>query len=134
MESFIATIGGVDFPLRPESPIQSANADMRSTPKGFWISGNTLNLIGSQDVSYSMVYFAGVPSLSASNPQNWLILSAPNVYLYASLLESAPFIRDDDRINIWGSAYLNAMNALKTQDEFARYSPSPRQRVDFATP
>ena len=58
-------------------------------------------------------------------------MANPNVYLYASLLEAAAYMQDDDRIPIWRSGYENAMDALRRQDDYSRYSPTPRQRVDF---
>lgn len=32
---------------------------------------------------------------------NWLLTAHPDIYLYASLVESAPFIRDDERVALW---------------------------------
>jgi len=95
-------------------------------PSGYWIGGNTLYLNCNTDYAYRMVYFSGVPSLSASSTQNWLVVANPNVYLYASLLEAAAYMQDDDRIPIWRSGYENAMDALRRQDDYARYSPTPR--------
>lgn len=32
---------------------------------------------------------------------NWLLTRHPDAYLFAALVESAPFIRDDDRLGLW---------------------------------
>ena len=48
-----------------------------------------------------MVYRANIPPL-ASNGANWLLTLAPDLYLYGALLESAPYIKEDGRIQTWG--------------------------------
>lgn len=131
MEAFIVTVAGIETALKPTPPDRSTNRAISPIPDGFWIGGNTLYLNCNTDYAYRMVYFSGVPSLSASNTQNWLIQQDASVYLYASLLEAAAYMQDDDRIPVWRSGYDNAMGALRRQDDYARYSPAPRQRVDF---
>lgn len=103
-------------------------------PTGYYITNNTLNVIGSDDYTYRMVYFAGVPSLTSIAPQNWLILDDPSLYLYATLLEASVYMRDDSRTQLFGTGYQTALAGLQRQDDYVRYSPSPRQRMDFITP
>jgi hypothetical protein len=93
---------------------------------------NTIVLNG-DDLDYRLVYFSGVPPLSDAAPQNWLITTYPNVYLYAALLEAMPFLKDDARINVWGAGYANAIAALAAQDDRLRYV-HPRVRAAGATP
>ena len=47
---------------------------------------------------------------------NWLTDYAPNLLLFAALLEATPFLKNDDRINTWQSFYQSAANALNTED------------------
>lgn len=112
----------------------AANASIQVIPDCFYQIGNAIYLNCNTDYAYRMVYYAGIPSLSGANQTNWLILRNPNVYLYATLLELAPYLKDDDRINVWGSGYQNAIAALQRQDDHIRFGPSPRQRVDFLAP
>lgn len=98
MEAFIVTVAGIETALKPTPPDRSTNRAISPIPDGYWIGGNTLYLNCNTDYSYRMVYFSGVPSLSASNTQNWLIQQDASVYLYASLLEAAAYMQDDDRI------------------------------------
>lgn len=51
-------------------------------------------------------------SLSDSDPTNWLITNAPDLYLYASLLEAAPYIRDMDMMGVWQDRYERAKQEL----------------------
>ena len=63
-------------------------------------------------------YWRKVDSLSDSNPTNWLLDDHPDIYLYGALLESAPFLKDDNRIPVWGQRYEAALEELTamTQD------------------
>jgi hypothetical protein len=73
-----------------------------------------------RNYSIEMVYRANIPSL-ATNAGNWLLTLAPDLYLYGTLLESAPYIKEDGRIQTWGlglTAALNDLNALGLASAF----------------
>lgn len=70
----------------------------------------------SNTYNYTLNYIAKVPSLSNTNPTNTILQLAPDVYLYASLLEAAPYLKDDVRVELWGKAYANAVAMLIEQD------------------
>jgi len=96
-------------------------------PRYYTIVGGTLELVpiptGSTEVE--IMYYSKIPSLSATVPTNWLLSSAPDLYLYASLLQSAPYLRDDPRISTWGGIYSQLLADLKIANERAEYSGSP---------
>lgn len=72
----------------------------------------------SPDESYSgeVIYFQAQTALSDLAPSNDILDRAPDVYLYGSLLASAPFLVNDERIRTWGDLYLNAKNELNATD------------------
>ena len=78
---------------------------------------------------YSMWYFQKVPPLTDTNLTNWLLTAAPDLYLYAALLESAPFLVDDKRIETWSGLYGRSMTSLLAQDARSRYRPHGRIRA-----
>lgn len=55
----------------------------------------------SADTTLSLVYFQTVPPLAADEDSNWLLDKYPDLYLYGSLIASAPFLKDDDRLQMW---------------------------------
>lgn len=59
-----------------------------------------------------------------------VVLNArPSIYLYGSLIHSAPFLRDDARIQVWGAAYENAITAANEEHQRSRTQGSRlRQR------
>lgn len=54
--------------------------------------------------------------LDEDTQTNWLTTYAPNVLLYAALLEAAPFLKNDERIGTWQAAYDRAAQALDGED------------------
>lgn len=70
------------------------------------------------DSTYTIkgVYYKKLDVLSDSNTSNWLITDAPDLILFASLVEAKAFIMDDPRIVLWEGRYINARDMLEQQD------------------
>lgn len=70
------------------------------------------------DAAYPMeiLYYELPPLLDETNQTNWLSEFAPNVLLYGSLVEATPFIKDDQRVQLWQSYYDRALSALNGED------------------
>lgn len=77
------------------------------------------------DVEIEMVYYGKIPALSDSNTSNWLLLKAPDVYLYGALVHAAPFLMDDQRISVFGSFYSQRIEALNDESQKSLHSGSP---------
>ena len=60
----------------------------------------------------------------AEETDNWLLLEAPDVYLYGALLHSAPYLADDQRVAVWAQLYGAAVQRLNEVSEDARFSGS----------
>jgi len=63
-----------------------------------------------------IAYYELPKPLDDSNQTNWLTTYAPNVLLYAALLEATPFLKNDERIPTWQAAYDRAAQALNGED------------------
>lgn len=83
-------------------------------PIYFAVFGDEMELAPTPNEAYSleMIYRANIPALSESNTTNWLLTLAPDLYLYGVLLESAPYMKEDERISTWGSGFALAFNDL----------------------
>lgn len=77
------------------------------------------------DVEIEMVYYGKITALSDSNTSNWLLLKAPDVYLYGALVHAAPFLMDDQRISVFGSFYSQRIEALNDESQKSLHSGSP---------
>ena len=66
----------------------------------------------------TIVYYKAIVGLATTSP-NWLLTSHPDIYLYATLLEAAPFLGDDARIGTWQSALKECLGQLIGQEQRA---------------
>jgi hypothetical protein len=89
-------------------------------PKVFSVIGDSIYLAPTPDYDYTLdiVYKGLVPSLE-SNGTTWLMTRYPNVYLYATLCEMAPYIKDDARMAMWEAKYNNAIDSVNSQDWYS---------------
>jgi hypothetical protein len=69
------------------------------------------------EYDYKLFYFQKIPPLSDENTSNWLLESAPDVYLYAALLEAEPYVKNDKRVPLWAAAYQAAIADLQDQND-----------------
>tara|TARA_R110000796_G_scaffold99184_9_gene207139 strand:- start:1979 stop:2608 length:630 start_codon:yes stop_codon:yes gene_type:complete len=77
-----------------------------------------------QDIDFELMYYQKIAALSDSNTTNWLLTYAPDVYLYGSLLHSAPYLKEDERVTVWGQLYAAAVVQLNLQSERVKNSGS----------
>lgn len=75
--------------------------------------------------TFELEYFAALPALDSINQTNWLLAKYPDVYLYGALCESAPFLRDDDRLQTWGARFGSAMQEVIDASKKRRFSGGP---------
>lgn len=104
---------------------RAANEDETGTPRMYTHADGQFQLYPtpSVDTDFELLYYQKIPSLS-SNADNWLLLEAPDVYLYGSLLHSAPYLAEDQRVAVWAQMYSAAVARLNESSESARYSGS----------
>ena len=103
-----------------------ATSDVAAQPRYFTVFGNELELAPSPDAAYTieMVYRQNVPAL-ASNGSNWLLAMAPDLYLYGALLETAPYIKEDARIQTWGLGFTAALTDLNNLGLTSTFNAGP---------
>lgn len=77
-----------------------------------------------EDTDFELLYYQKIPALSDSNTTNWLLSYAPDVYLYGSLLHSAPYLKEDERVQVWAQLYSAAVVQLNAQSERVKNSGS----------
>jgi len=88
-------------------------------PKFFGVVGTEFRFVPTPDAAYTaeIVYFANLNKLSSSVATNFLLTSSPDAYLYGSLLQAAPYLQDDARIQVWATLYERALNDLQVADD-----------------
>jgi hypothetical protein len=112
------------------------SANTAGQPCYFTIFGDEIELAPTPDQDYAieMVYRKNIPAL-ASNSTNWLLTLAPDAYLYGMLLESAPYIKEDERIQTWAAGFSNAIESLNRLGLTSTFNAGPMTvRISGQTP
>ena len=65
---------------------------------------------------FEVLYYERVQPLDSTNQTNWFTIYAPQALLYGSLLQSMPFLKNDERMGMWQQNYDLIMQTLKTED------------------
>lgn len=65
---------------------------------------------------FELLYWELPALLGDDNQTNWLTEYAPNLLLYASLLETAPYLKADQRVQTWMGLYDRAAQAISGED------------------
>lgn len=96
-------------------------------PVAYAIQGGSMLIRPPSDQAYNVElhYYQALTALVDDADTNWLLTNYPDVYLYGSLVHSAPYLEDDARLQVWIGLYDRAVGALKGESARAIYSGSP---------
>lgn len=126
------SIGGYDVALEPLPSENATNDRLGGVAYGYSVEGSNIRIVGgSGSDAYTLTYYAKLTPLCPTCTTNWAIQDAPDLYLYAALLETAPYIQDDARVAVWSAGYQAAKESLQRVSDEARFSPSARAKPDF---
>jgi hypothetical protein len=95
LQRLTVTSGGVTRALEYIA-LANVGTEVAEAPGYYSFEAGKLRIYGTSDGQpYTLHYLPGMEPLSDSNTSNWLLANAPDLYLYASCLEGAKYIRDD---------------------------------------
>jgi len=109
--------------------------DQTGDPQVFSIVGNEIQLWPWISGSYTgeLTYWKRLAPLSGGSA-NWVLLNHPDVYLYGALLQSAPYLKADDRIAVWGSLFTAGVASIIAADKVERFAPHIAMPINVFTP
>ena len=88
-------------------------------PKGFEVVGSQFRFKPAPGtaVTATLIYYAKPATLVTTSAETNTLFPtvAPDLYLYASLLEAESFIQDDPRLPVWKAAYAEGVASLNGQ-------------------
>jgi hypothetical protein len=103
-----------------------------NVPTHYTFLNNAIKTAGTGAASYVLDYYKAFTALASDSDTNWLLTNAPDAYLFAALLESAPFIADLESVNLWAGMYRSTVSALNRSTMkpaggslFVRGTPGP---------
>ena len=125
------SIGGA--PLLFVPPEQLAGGS--GIPGSYTIVGRTLFLGPAPNgaTEIDLVYQSGVPPLSDATQTNWLLDTAPDAYLFGSLVEAEVYIGEDQRAQGWLARREAAFAGLEAADRKLRWGSPLQIRVSGIT-
>lgn len=111
--------GPPDSPFQPTAPYQAQTTG----PNYFSIVGSNILLMPpytvSAPLSLDLFYYAALSALSATATTNWALTKYPDLYLYGALVHSAPYLKADERIQLWESAYQRILSDIQVEADRA---------------
>ena len=105
---------------------RAAQENAAGTPRMYTHADGQFQMYPTPDATtdFELLYYQKLAALSSSNADNWLLLEAPDVYLYGALLHSAPYLAEDERVGVWAQMYSAAVQRLNQVSEDAMFSGS----------
>lgn len=105
------------------------NLNTSGQPAYYAITAGEIEVYPVPDGTYTaeLYYMANLPALSDSNTSNWLLEYYPDAYLYGSLIHSAPYLKDDARLQIWAALYQSAIDGINAESEKSKFGGSGRR-------
>ncbi len=111
------------------------HAERQGQPGLYTIIGEKLYLapVPDRDGELRIAYYGEIEPLGREQVNNPMLVVAPDLYLYASLLESIPFTRNSGAREAWQGFYNGAKARLQASEDRGRYtsnlSMKPARRI-----
>lgn len=113
------------------SDFANRKATRRISTREFTVANRNLRLIGNitveTPVTIELWYYRKVPFFPTlgEDETSWVVEDFFDVYLYTVLKHTAPFLREDDRLNTWGALQAAAMQSAMDDSLERKYAGSP---------
>jgi hypothetical protein len=109
----VASSGGESWALQYAAPERfTETANSAAVPSSYTYLANAIKVAGTGAASYTLDYYQAFASLSADADTNWVLTNAPGIYLYASLIEAGPFLKDDGILQRWAGMLSTSIAAV----------------------
>lgn len=113
--------------VTPEQALEESQVySAAQQPLFYTMIGEQFQVVPAPDGSYDaeLLYYGKIPALSDSVATNWLLTESPDLYLYAALVQTAPYLKEDERLSIWAGLYQKLFDDMMLADERARIGSS----------
>jgi len=85
-------------------------------PQYYTVIGSELQIFPVADKAYTAELTYIKRLAAASTATNFILTDYPDAYLYGALVQSAPYLKDDNRIQVWGTLFTAALEDICNSD------------------
>jgi hypothetical protein len=105
------------------------NLNTSGSPSYYAITAGEIEVYPVPDGTYTaeLYYYSSIQALGDSNATNWLLDNHKDAYLYGALVHSAPYLKDDARLQMWAALYQSAVDAINAESEKSKFGGSGRR-------
>lgn len=115
VQRITATVGDAEYNLDYRSPDYSTTL---TYPNSYALESNQIRIFGaSTGQAYKLYYIAALSALSDTNTTNWLLTNSPDLYMYATALEAAKYIRDAQEVSLLAPMVAGLVDAVRRKAE-----------------
>lgn len=118
-----SALGWVDYVTPDIFFARYASANSASS-NGYTIFGDELIFPTTPAGDVELWYYKKLTALATST--NTLFTVNPDLYLYAALTASAPYLLNDKRIQVWEGLYGQTRDSVNKAHQMGRYGAAPR--------
>ena len=106
---------------------RKASVNAQGVPSNYTLVSNNFVLAPRPTISgkINMTYYKIPAPMSDTIPSNEYLEVCPDLLLYASLAESAPFLMDDPRLVTWEQLYSRGLTSITKSDEQSEFPAQP---------
>lgn len=126
--SMVSISTGTGTPVAAMGSVEFAGIDhaITGTPRFYCIVDGSISFAPADaDAAITLVYRRTLPALTTVNATNWLLTRAPDIYLYAALIQAEAFIAEDDRLALWKGALDEAISELRVDGSRRKWGAGP---------
>jgi hypothetical protein len=95
----------------------------------YTVTSESIIIDPAPETEFTLVYsgYCTLAGLSDSNTTNWLLDDHPDAYLFGSLCMAEAFLKDDERVAVWKSAWDEALSEIIREANEKRTPAGPLQ-------
>lgn len=90
-----------------------------ATPLYYNVLGTSLLVcpVPASAKTYTLSYYQEIPTLSNSNPTNWLLQHHPDLYLYTALMHASVNMVEDQRVDLFNKEIVQMVQGLLSTNQ-----------------
>jgi len=100
-------VRSLEYLTPQQMDVSDSSYRTNAKPLFFSVIKDYFQVLPVPDATYTgeLIFYSRIPALSDSQTTNWLLDDHPDIYLYGTLRQASPYLREDERMAVWESLY-----------------------------